>query len=343
MTRTPNEARLGAGEGTLLYNAFDTLRNLRSSGILTRYGPLLALIVLCIAITILNPRFLSLRNFSAIAKQTSILLILALGSTFIILMGGIDLSIEGLMAMSSVIVSFLILNNRTELNLGMLGVLIAVAISAFMGFLNGVIHTKMRIPSFMTTLGMWSIGTGLATWLYGGYAVRILDPVVSAWAKQRTAGIPNLAFFAAVVFLMALFIERFTRLGRYVYAIGGGEDLAELSGIPIDWYKILAFTLAGCFYGIAGVLNSARIGVGEARVGEYLFSSITAVVVGGTALTGGVGGMLQTLVGALIVTVISNGMILLDVHHYIQLAVHGVIITGAVTLTLDRSKIPIIK
>ncbi len=343
MAQTPDEARPRAGEGTLLHSIFDIVKNLRASGVLARYGPLLALITLCIVIAILNPRFLSLRNFMAIAKQASILLILALGSTVIILMGGIDLSIEGLMAMSSVIVSFLVLNNRTELNLGIVGVLIAVAIPTLMGFLNGVIHTKMRIPSFMTTLGMWSVGIGLATWLYGGYAIRILDPMVSGLAKDRTAGIPNLVFVAIVVFLGALFIEKFTRLGRYVYAIGGGEDLAELSGINIDWYKILAFTLAGCFYGIAGVLNSARIGVGEARVGEYLFSSITSVVVGGTALTGGVGGMLQTLVGALIVTVITNGMILLDVHSYIQLAVHGTIITCAVALTLDRSKIPIIK
>lgn len=318
-------------------------RRRRLAQLAIKWGPLITLIVLCVGIAILNPRFLTIRNFQAIAKQTSILLILSMGSCFVILMGCIDLSIEGLMAISSVIVSFLILNNRTELDWGLLGILIAVAASTFMGFTNGLIHTKARIPSFMATLGMLSIGTGLATWLYGGYAIRILDPVLSEWAKGYIFGIPRLAVVAAVLFAFGIFIEKYTRLGRYAFAIGGGEDLAQLSGIPVARYKVIIFTLAGFFYGVAGVLNAARIGAGTARVGEYLFMSITAVVVGGTALTGGVGGIIQTLIGALIVTVITNGMILLDVHDYIQMTVHGIIVTVAVILTLDRAKIPVIK
>jgi ribose transport system permease protein len=318
-------------------------RKERARQMAIKWGPLLALIVLCIIISILNPRFLSVRNFRAIAKQSSILLILSMGSAFIILMGSIDLSIEGLMAISSVLVSFLVLNNRTSLDLGLLGVLLAVAASTSLGLVNGVVHTKARIPSFMATLGMLSIGVGLATWLYGGYAARILDPTLSSWAKGYLGGVPRLAIIALVLFAVAIFIERYTRLGRYAFAIGGGEDLAKLSGIPVDKYKIIVFTLAGFFYGVAGVLNAARIGAGTARVGEYLFMAITSVVVGGTALTGGVGGMVQTLIGVLIVTVITNGMILLGVHDYIQITVHGLIITGAVILTIDRSKLPVIK
>jgi ribose transport system permease protein len=308
-----------------------------------RWGPLLTLIVLCVIISILNQRFLSVRNFQAIAKQGGMLLIMALGVSFVIMMCCIDLSIEGLMAMSSVIVGFLVLNSRTGLNLGLLGVLGAVLVSTFMGFINGWIHARGRIPSFMVTLGMWSIGLGLATWLYGGYAARILDPNVPAAAQGRIGGVPNLAIIATVVFLIALFIERYTRLGRYIFAIGGGEDLAKLSGVPVEKYKILVFTLAGCFFGIGGVLNAARIGAGSALVGDYLFPAITSVVVGGTALTGGLGGVVQTLVGTLIVIVISNGMVLLGVNDFIQLTVHGCIITVAVILTLDRATIPIIK
>ena len=308
-----------------------------------KWGPLLTLIALCIIISIFEPRFLSVRNFRAIAKQSSILLILSMGSAFVIVMGCIDLSIEGLMAISSVIVSFLVLNSRTDLNLGILGIAGAVALATSLGFVNGVVHTKARIPSFMVTLGMLSIATGLATWLYGGFAIRILDPALSSWAKGYLGGIPRLAIIALILFGFAVFIERYTRLGRYAFAIGGGEDLAKLSGIPVDKYKIIIFTLAGFFYGVAGVLNAARIGAGTARVGEYLFMAITSVVVGGTALTGGVGGMVQTLIGVLIVTVITNGMILLGVHDYIRMTVHGLIITGAVILTIDRSKIPVIK
>jgi ribose transport system permease protein len=332
----------------------DKVRSLRGLRIPAGLGPVLVLIMLSLVIASINPRFLSPINISNIARQSSILLIIALGETIIILMGCIDLSIEGLMAISGVLVSFLVLNQGASsgwqgvlppnLNWGIWGVLIAVGVATLMGFLNGLIYTKLRIPSFMVTLGMWSIGTGLATWLYGGYPLRILDPTLVSWAKESTGPIPNLAFFAVVMFVVALFLEKFTRMGRYVFAIGGGEDRAKLAGIPVDKYKIIAFTIAGCFYGIAGILNAARIGAGTSRVGEgTLFAAITAVVVGGTALTGGVGGVFQTLIGVLIVTVINNGMIITGVHHYIQLAVQGVIITTAVALTLDRTKIPIVK
>ena len=149
---------------------------------------------------------------------------------------------------------------------------------------------------------------------------------------------------ALAIFAFAFFLERYTRFGRYIRAIGGAEDRAKLVGIPVDRYKILAFTVAGFFYGVAGVLTTGRIGAGTSSAGQgQLFAAITAVVVGGTALTGGTGGVVQTLVGALIVTVIGNGMIMVGVDNWIQLAVHGAIITIAVALTIDRKKIPIIK
>jgi len=143
---------------------------------------------------------------------------------------------------------------------------------------------------------------------------------------------------------LGLFLERFTRFGRYIFAIGGAEDRAKLAGVPIDRYKIMAFTVAGFFFGVGGVLNTARIGAGTSTAGlNQLFAAITAVVVGGTALTGGTGGVLQTLIGALIVVVLGNGMVLAGVHNFAQLAVQGVIITVAVILTLDRSKLPFVK
>jgi len=196
----------------------------------------------------------------------------------------------------------------------------------------------------MVTLGMLSVGIGLATWLSGGIDVRILDPMLRSWARDSIGPIPNLAVFGVVIFFIALFLERYTRFGRYIRAIGGAEDRAKLVGIPVDRYKVLAFTIAGLFYGIAGVLSTGRIGAGTPMVGQgQLFAAITAVVVGGTALTGGTGGVVQTLIGALIVIVISNGMIMVGVNNWIQLAVQGVIITIAVALTMDRKKIPIIK
>lgn len=307
-------------------------------------GPLIILIVLCIVLGIINPRFLSTDNLANLARQSAVLLMPALGVSFIIMMGCIDLSIEGVMGLSGVLMASLVLNIKTENNLGLVGILIALLIATVMGFANGVFHTKLRVPSFMATLGMMSIGIGLGTWLGGGIDVRILDPMLISFARGDVGGIPNLTFFGAAIFLLAFFLERYTRFGRYIRAIGGAEDRALLVGIPVDRYKILAFTIAGFFYGMSGVLTTLRIGAGTSSVGNgSLFAAITAVVVGGTALTGGTGGVLQTLIGVLIVTVIGNGMIMAGVHNYIQLAVHGVIITIAVILTMDRTKVPIIK
>ena len=316
-------------------------------------GPLLILIGLCIVITLITPRFFSPTNLAGVARQSAILLMAALGVSLVIMMGGIDLSVEGIMALSSVLASLLVASIKPEtgalklgpnFNIGILGILAAVGVATLMGLINGILHTRLRIPSFMVTLGMLSVGIGLATWLSGGIDVRILDPLLRGWARDSIGPIPNLAVFGLVLFFIALFLERYTRFGRYIRAIGGAEDRAKLVGIPVDRYKVLAFTIAGLFYGIAGVLSTGRVGAGTPNIGQgQLFAAITAVVVGGTALTGGTGGVVQTLIGALIVIVISNGMIMVGVNNWIQLAVQGVIITIAVALTMDRKKIPIIK
>ncbi len=317
---------------------------LRSLRIPPLVGPILILVFLILLVTLINPRFLSSTNVSNLLRQSSILLIVAIGETYIIMMGSIDLSIEGIMALTSVIIGIFAENYFNSNDYGLIAVALAVLTGVVMGFLNGVIHTKLRIPSFMTTLGMMYVGLGLATWISNGMNLPILDPMILSWARGNTGPIPNLTFFGLAMFLIAFFLERYTRFGRYVKAIGGAEDRAKLAGVPIDKYKILAFTLAGFFIGVGGVLNSARIGAGAANSGlNYLFAAITAVVVGGTALTGGTGGVLQTLIGALIVIVIGNGMVLAGVHSFVQLAVQGVIITVAVILTIDRSKLPFVK
>ncbi len=317
---------------------------LRSLRIPPLVGPILILVFLILLVTLINPRFLSSTNVSNLLRQSSILLIVAIGETYIIMMGSIDLSIEGIMALTSVIIGIFAENYFNSNDYGLIAVALAVLTGVMMGFLNGVIHTKLRIPSFMTTLGMMYVGLGLATWISNGMNLPILDPMILSWARGNTGPIPNLTFFGLAMFLIAFFLERYTRFGRYVKAIGGAEDRAKLAGVPIDKYKILAFTLAGFFIGVGGVLNSARIGAGAANSGlNYLFAAITAVVVGGTALTGGTGGVLQTLIGALIVIVIGNGMVLAGVHSFVQLAVQGVIITVAVILTIDRSKLPFVK
>src|SRR6185312_11374820 len=149
---------------------------------------------------------------------------------------------------------------------------------------------------------------------------------------------------ALLALAIAFAIQNYTRLGRYMYALGGGEEVAALSNIPIDRVRILVFTLAGVFYALGGVLAAAQLGLGNAQIGQgRLFTTITAVVVGGTSLSGGEGGVLQTLVGVLIVTVLSNGMVLMGVSPSVQQAVQGLMIIAAVALSIDRKRLRIVK
>src|SRR5208282_3301435 len=169
-------------------------------------------------------------------------------------------------------------------------------------------------PSFMTTLGTWFIGVGVANALLGGMAVRINDSFIRGLAIERFLGLPWGVWLALICLAIAFVIQNHTRLGRYIYALGGGEELAALSGIPVARVRILTFTLAGVFYSIGGILAAAQLGLGNSLIGAgRLFSTITAVAVGRTALSGGEGSVLQTLVGVLIVAVLNNGMVLADV------------------------------
>jgi ribose transport system permease protein len=317
---------------------------LQRNPVLIRFGPTIALLGMWTLFSVLTPRFLTLSNLRDIVAQSSIPLILAVGLTFVIIAGMIDLSIEGVMAVSAVAVSLLVLNNRNDLNLGLLGVAGAVAIGGLMGLLNGFFHVWLRIPSFMVTLGMWSVGAGVATILYKGMPVAVMDPMVRNWVLGTTLGFSNLMLFAIAVLAIGWFIQRFTRVGRYAYVIGGSEEIAKLSGVPLGRYKIALFTFAGLCSGLGGVLIAARLGQGTSNVGVgTLFAAVTAVVVGGTALSGGTGGVLQTLVGVLFVTSLNNGMILLGIDPFVQQAVQGVLIVVAVSLTMDRKRVPIIK
>jgi ribose transport system permease protein len=308
------------------------------------YAPLAVLLALCVVIAIANPNFIEPRNLIRVANSAAVPLTLALGLTFIILLGSIDLSIEGTLSVSAMVLVLLAMNDANGNDYGWLAVLAAIAAATLMGLLNGVIQTVLRIPSFMTTLGMWFIGLGLSVYMLGGSAIRLTDGSIRALALTRFLDLPLAVWVAAGTFILAAGIQSHTRLGRHIMAVGGGEDIAELSGINLRRVRIAAFGLAGFFFGIAGVLAAAQLGQSNATIGDgRLFAAVTAVVVGGTALTGGEGGVWNTLVGVLIVTVLANGMILLGISPYIQQTVQGLMIIAAVALSLDRIRLKIIK
>jgi ribose transport system permease protein len=311
---------------------------------LASWAPLAVLVLLCGLITLINPNFLSTGNFVRIAQTAMIPLVLGLGATFVILMGSIDLSIEGVLALGAVLTCMLVANGANANDLGLIGVAIVLATGAGIGFINGLVHVRLKIPSFMVTLGMWFVAAGIANALLGGLAVRITDPMIRGLAINRALGLPWGVWVSLLALGIALVIQNYTRLGRYMYALGGGEEVAALSNIPIARVRILVFTLAGIFYALGGVLAAAQLGLGNAQIGQgRLFMAITAVVVGGTALSGGEGGVLQTLVGVLIVAVLLNGMVLMGISPSIQQAVQGLMIIVAVAISIDRKRLRIVK
>src|SRR5271165_7078983 len=313
---------------------------------LLSWAPLLALIVLCLGFGLAEPGFATVENLWTIADRSAIPLILAVGATFIILQGSIDLSVEGVMAASSLTFAMCVLNSRTGLDLGVFGLVLATFAGAGLGMLSGVVTTYLRVPSFMVTLGVWSASMGIAMLLSGDQPPLVKDPMLRALGLGRSLSVPNLFLVAVAVVLFGHVLQGYTRFGRYSMAIGGGEDLARQLGLRVDRYKVGAFAFAGLLSGMSGALESARIGLGHVDVGGgQMFATITAVVIGGTSLGGGRGGVLQSAVGTLTLAVLTSGMIFVGVSPYAQKAVEGGLILLAVLVATWplRSRLRIVK
>lgn len=310
------------------------------------FGPLLALFLITIIFTIgTNGFFLSLGNILTILNLSGVLAIIALGVSMPILMGGIDLSVEGVMSLTSVIMGFLVKNSQTNIDIGFWVIPVVMIIGSIVGIINGLLNTKLKIPSFMATLGMGFVAQGLAVILSRGATIPFLDSRFQDLANgKRLLGIPNITIIAVILGVILLIMQRRTPLGKSIYAIGGNEELAKQSGINAERVKISIFGLAGCLYGIAAFFLCSRLNCANPTLSKgFLFPAITAAIVGGTALTGGIGGALNAFIGTLVVTGLNNGMVLMQINPYIQGAVMGFILIGAVAITIDREKIGIIK
>ncbi|MDQ4053553.1 MAG: ABC transporter permease [Actinomycetota bacterium] len=294
-------------------------------------GPPAALIVIVIVFSLLSSQFRSLGNFQNILDAASVLAVVTCGTTFVLLMGSIDLSAAGVMAASSLTVALLVENNRNGNDLGYLGILVAVLMGAALGGLSGLLLVLLKVPSFMTTLGVSAIGLGVATLMFAGVQPNISDAALESWATDRFLGFTYLTYIAVVCVLIGWAIQRYTRLGRYAFAIGGAEEVLALSGVRVAPYKVAVFTLAGTFYGLGAVMVTSQLGAGLVQAGaDFSFSAITAAVVGGTLLTGGRGGVLHSAVGVLLIVVLTNGLVQIGVSPYWQGGVQGLIVVVAV-------------
>ncbi|MBD9448500.1 ABC transporter permease [Rhizobium sp. RHZ01] len=312
---------------------------------LIKWAPFLVLLALVILFTVINPTFLSVRNFSRIAVASAPALMVAVGVTFIIVMGSIDLSMEGAVTLAAVLFAYMFLGLGETLNwIGWLAIPATLLIGGLVGILNGLVHVKLRIPSFMASLAMGFIGTGAGILLTGGDIVKVSDPAFRSLLTFRFLGFPLMVYVAVLGLLVAWFIQRYTILGRNFYAVGGGEDLAHASGVNVAKVRVLGFGLAGIFYALAAILVVGRIGQAESISGaNFMFVSITSVVVGGVALWGGIGGVWNALVGVLIVGVINNGMVVIGLPDFMQQGVLGALVILSVVLSTDRLSISFVK
>jgi ribose transport system permease protein len=305
------------------------------------YTPLLLLVLLTTGVNIVEPGFASLNTASVVISDASVLFILAAGLTFVIMLGGIDLSVQAAASFASMVVAELLPR------VGYVAFAITILVGLVMGLVSGFVHVKLRIPSFVATLTTAGIMTGLSLLMEDGRSVSLLDEgreqvawISGAWLF----GVPNVILIAIIAAIGGMLAQRYTRFGRYSAAIGAGEPAARAAGISVDPHKIIAFGLSGAFASLAGVVLAARLSSGSPDLAnQLLLPAIAAVVVGGTAITGGVGSIGRTVVGALIVSIVRIGMTYTGVNIFAQQIVFGAALIFAVFVTIDRSKLPIIK
>jgi ribose transport system permease protein len=312
---------------------------------LIKWAPVLVLLALVVVFTAINPGFLTLRNLGRIAIASTPPLMVAIGVTFIIIMGSIDLSMEGTISVCAVIFGFAFMAlGGTLLSSAWLAIPLTLMLGALIGLLNGLIHVLLRIPSFMASLAMGFVGTGLAVLLTGGEKIFVEDEVFRGLLTERWFGFPIMCYLALVFLLVAWFIQTSTTLGRNFYAVGGGEELAHASGLNVRRVRVIGFALAGVFYALGALFAVARIGIAESITGNnFMFVSVTSVVVGGVALWGGIGGVWNALVGVLIVNVINNGMVVIGLPDFLQDGVLGLLVIVAVVLSTDRRTVSFVK
>jgi ribose transport system permease protein len=306
---------------------------------LVRRGfPAIFLAVLIVVFTVMSPRFLSLGNLSTVLEQGTVLLVTALGASFIIMAGSIDISVGAIVAVSALVAAM------TADTLGPLAIIPAVAVGGLCGCLNGLLLAVGKVPSFVATLGTQVVYRGLVLYFTRGAPVEIRnDGFLDAYSSV-SYGIPHTVVIGLALAVVAWAIFRFTVFGREVLAIGGGERVSILTGIAVTRVKILMFLLLGAFCGMAGLLQGARTMAATSQLGLGLeLDVIASVVVGGTPLTGGLGSITHTFLGVLIITLLSNGMNMSGVDPYLQNIIKGVVLIVAVFINIDRKKIGIIK
>lgn len=297
---------------------------------ISQYGIFIAFIAICIVLALISPQFLTVSNWTIIITQVSINALLAFGVTFVIITGGIDLSLGSVVAVTGIVASTLAHPDEFPSIVPILG---GILTGLLFGALNGTIITKSKVPPFIVTLGTMTIGRGLALILSKGRPISNLSESFNFIGGGHIFGIPFPIIILIIAFIICSIVLKKTILGRYIYAVGGNEQAARASGIQVDKVKMTVYTICGSLAALAGILLTSRITTGQPNAGVgFELDAIAAAIIGGTSTSGGTGTMTGTLIGALLIGVISNGLDLMNVTSYYQQVVMGTIIIGAVVL-----------
>ena len=296
-------------------------------------GPFLALLGACIFFATQSENFLTGGNFSLILQQVMVVGVIAIGQTLIILTAGIDLSCGMVMALGGIVMT----KFATELGLPpALAVLCGIGVTTLFGLINGLLVTKVKLPPFIVTLGTLNIAFAITQLYSNSQTVTDLPPLMTALGNTFAIGGTEVAFGAVlmlVLYLLAFFVLRETAAGRHVYAVGNNAEATRLVGIPTQRVLLMVYVIAGLFYGIASLLSVARTGVGDPNAGQTEnLDAITAVVLGGTSLFGGRGMIIGSLVGAVVVGVLRNGLTLMGVSSVYQVLITGILVILAVAI-----------
>lgn len=301
------------------------------------FGTFIALILLVVIVSVLNSRFLQVSNLMNLLRQLIINGFIALGMTYVILTGGIDLSVGSILAFTSAIFAGLMQNGMSPV----LAIIFAIVLGAILGFINGLLITKGKLAPFIVTLATMTIFRG-ATLVYtdGRPIAGQRDNFIFAFlGRGKVFGIPFQVILFAIIFILLLILLKKTSLGRKVYAVGGNEKASYISGINIDKVKIFVYTISGILATISGLVLTSRLNSAQPTAGTaYEMDAIAAVVLGGTSMTGGSGSLVGTLIGILILGVLNNGLNLLGVSSFYQQIVKGVVILLAVLVDRKRNK-----
>jgi ribose transport system permease protein len=294
-----------------------------------RFLPFVSLVALCILIAALEPRFLSAGNLAGVARQTAVIMVIAMGMTVVMVSGGIDLSVGSVMALSGVMGALAMVSGAPVV----IGVAAAIAVGTLCGLLTGGAIAVLRIPPFIVTLGAMGIYRGVALLVTDGKAVVGVPSSFGYLAEGNLLGVAPVPLLIVVLVAVAThFLLVYTRPGRYCYAIGSNIEAARYSGIRVSRYQVLFYALLGALTGLAGSIESARLVTGQPTAGEgYELRVIAAVVIGGGSLAGGQGTVTGTIIGALIMGVLANGSNLLGISSFAQQVVIGAVIVLAVT------------